>query len=151
MSSKNQNKTTGVHLLHNNEIKRNSYNDSIQQDSMLLHVYDVESSIAEIGMNTFVHFLPSLSANRKGFFYSCNQSKMKEKTYRSIAKTISWRTVGTIDTILISWLVIGNLSWAMSIGGVELFTKMGLYFVHERTWNKINFGREKDQPLDYHI
>jgi len=76
---------------------------------------------------------------------------MKEKTYRSIAKTISWRTIGTIDTVLISWLVIGDLTWAMSIGGVELFTKMGLYFIHERTWNKIKFGKEEKHPIDYNI
>ncbi|MCY1634208.1 DUF2061 domain-containing protein [Marinifilum flexuosum] len=78
-------------------------------------------------------------------------NEMKEKTYRSIAKTISWRTIGTIDTVLISWLVIGDITWAMSIGGVELFTKMGLYFLHERTWNKIKFGKEDKHPVDYHI
>jgi uncharacterized membrane protein len=76
---------------------------------------------------------------------------MRENTYRSIAKTISWRTVGTLDTILISWLIIGDITWAMSIGGVELFTKMGLYFIHERTWNKIKFGKEENHPIDYHI
>ncbi|SES97072.1 Predicted membrane protein [Draconibacterium orientale] len=51
-----------------------------------------------------------------------------ERKRRSIVKTISWRTIGTIDTILISWMVVGDINFAVTIGGVELFTKMALYF-----------------------
>ncbi|HYQ56956.1 MAG TPA: DUF2061 domain-containing protein [Draconibacterium sp.] len=74
-----------------------------------------------------------------------------ERKRRSIVKTISWRTIGTIDTILISWFVVGDINFAVTIGGVELFTKMTLYFFHERAWNKINFGRVKDTPIEYEI
>ncbi len=76
---------------------------------------------------------------------------MREKPYRSIVKAISWRAVGTIDTILIAWLVIGKLEFAVTIGGVELFTKMALYYLHERTWNKIRFGKVTDSDMDYQI
>lgn len=76
---------------------------------------------------------------------------MIEKPYRSIVKSISWRALGTIDTILISYLIIGEMKFALSIGGIELFTKMILYFLHERTWNKINFGRIKSDKIEYHI
>jgi uncharacterized membrane protein len=68
-------------------------------------------------------------------------SEQKEGLKRSIAKTISWRLVGTLDTILISWLITGTLELAFSIGLVELVTKMGLYFFHERAWNKIKWGK----------
>nr|WP_321355073.1 DUF2061 domain-containing protein [uncultured Draconibacterium sp.] len=74
-----------------------------------------------------------------------------ERKRRSIVKTISWRTIGTIDTIFISWLVVGDINFAVTIGGVELFTKMTLYFFHERAWNKINFGRVKHTPIEYEI
>ncbi len=77
--------------------------------------------------------------------------KTIERKRRSIAKTISWRAVGTLDTILISWLVVGNLNFAVTIGGVELFTKMALYFFHERAWNKCSYGREKQTPIEYEI
>lgn len=77
--------------------------------------------------------------------------RMIEKPHRSVVKTISWRTIGTLDTILISWLVVGNVNFAVTIGGVELFTKMILYFFHERAWNKTNFGRVKDTPIEYEI
>jgi len=66
-----------------------------------------------------------------------------EKEWRSVAKAISWRCVGTIDTMLISWLITGRLSLALSIGVVELFTKMILYYLHERAWNKLSLGRVK--------
>lgn len=69
------------------------------------------------------------------------QDKSSEKPLRSIVKSVSWRIVGTLDTILISWLITGTLQLALSIGFVELITKMVLYFFHERIWNKINWGK----------
>ncbi len=60
---------------------------------------------------------------------------------RSIAKAISWRTVGTLDTITIAWLVTGQLTLAVSIGAIETVTKVLLYYGHERVWNNINWGK----------
>lgn len=77
--------------------------------------------------------------------------KIVEKSSRSIVKTISWRILGTIDTIIISWIVIGDLNFAVTIGGIELFTKMILYYFHERAWNKSSFGRVKQTPIEYEI
>ncbi|WP_072682609.1 DUF2061 domain-containing protein [Arcobacter sp. LA11] len=74
---------------------------------------------------------------------------MAEKAYRSVAKTVSWRTVGTLDTIIISYFITGDLTMAASIGSIELFTKMILYYFHERAWNKISFGKIKEP--DYQI
>ncbi len=76
---------------------------------------------------------------------------VNEKPYRSVIKAISWRLIGTMDTIFISFLIVGNFKFAVSIGGVELFTKMFLYFVHERLWNKIKLGRVEQKPIDYQI
>ena len=68
---------------------------------------------------------------------------MHEKPYRSVAKTISWRTVGTLDTIIISYFITGNLVMAASIGSIEVITKMILYYFHERVWNRLKFGNVK--------
>jgi len=76
---------------------------------------------------------------------------MSEKSYRSIVKSISWRTIGTIDTIVISYIITGKATLAISIGGIEVFTKMALYFFHERAWNRINFGRITKADTDYQI
>ncbi len=76
---------------------------------------------------------------------------MSDRSYRSIVKSVSWRTIGTIDTFVISLLVTGKLDFALTIGGIEVFTKMTLYYFHERTWNKIGFGRIKNTGSDYEI
>ena len=75
---------------------------------------------------------------------------MKDKHYRSVVKAISWRATGTVDTVLISFLITSQIKLAMSIGFVELFTKIFLYYLHERIWNRISFGREKLRK-DYEI
>ena len=76
---------------------------------------------------------------------------MGEKHYRSVIKAISWRTVGTIDTMVVSFFVTGNLVMAVSIGSIEVLTKMFLYYLHERAWDKTNFGRIKVVENDYQI
>ncbi|HEX5330102.1 DUF2061 domain-containing protein [Sulfuricurvum sp.] len=76
---------------------------------------------------------------------------MGEKHYRSVIKAISWRTVGTIDTMIVSYFVTGNLVMAVSIGSIEVLTKMFLYYLHERAWDKTNFGRIKVVENDYQI
>jgi uncharacterized membrane protein len=57
---------------------------------------------------------------------------------RHILKTISWRIIGTLDTIILSWFITGNWKWGIAIGGVELITKMVLYYFHERAWYKFS-------------
>ena len=76
---------------------------------------------------------------------------MHEKPYRSVVKTISWRTVGTLDTTIISYFITGNLVMAASIGSIEVITKMILYYFHERVWNKLKFGIVKPTENDYQI
>lgn len=73
-----------------------------------------------------------------------------EHRYRSIVKAISWRATGTVDTFIVSYVVTGKVGVALSIGGIEVFTKMILYYFHERLWNRLNFGREKVDP-EYNI
>jgi uncharacterized membrane protein len=68
---------------------------------------------------------------------------MKSIRSRSLAKALTWRTTGTIDTFLISWLVTGKPSTAGLIAGVEVMTKIALYYFHERAWNKIKWGRNE--------
>lgn len=68
---------------------------------------------------------------------------MKENRLRSLVKGITWRMLGTLDTIVISYILTGKIKVALSIGGVELFSKIALYYFHERVWEKINFGKEK--------
>ena len=65
-----------------------------------------------------------------------------ESRKRHIAKTISWRVVGTLDTMTIAWIITGNPMTGLKIGLVEVITKMVLYYLHERIWYRSNFGLE---------
>ena len=67
--------------------------------------------------------------------------KQGETKRRSVVKAITWRTLGTLDTIAISYVLTGEIKTAISIGGIEVFTKMFLYFFHERIWNMIKWGK----------
>jgi len=71
------------------------------------------------------------------------QDVRSEKPIRSIVKAVSWRVVGTIDTLIVSYLVLGEGKWmeASTIALIDFVTKMILYFAHERVWNKIKWGR----------
>jgi uncharacterized membrane protein len=70
---------------------------------------------------------------------------MRDKTYkRHIAKAITWRIIGTIDTILLAWLISGNPYTGMKIGLSEVFTKMVLYYLHERVWFRVKMGVKRN-------
>ena len=64
---------------------------------------------------------------------------------RHIAKTLTWRILATTDTFLIAWFITGEWNWASAIAGMEVITKMFLYYFHERAWYKFSkFGVLKD-------
>ena len=72
-------------------------------------------------------------------------SKIRHK--RHIAKTITWRIVGTVDTILLSWIITGNPFTGLKIGFSEVVTKMVLYYLHERAWLKIGVENSRKRHL----
>ena len=64
----------------------------------------------------------------------------REAHGRSLAKAVSWRITGTVDTFIISFIVTGKATIAGSIAAIELMTKIGLYYFHERIWALIPWG-----------
>lgn len=66
---------------------------------------------------------------------------MSDTPSRSLAKAVSWRTVGTVDTFLISWFITGQPLLATGIAATEIVTKIVLFWLHERGWNKIFWGK----------
>jgi uncharacterized membrane protein len=64
-----------------------------------------------------------------------------ETHLRSILKAVSWRTLGTVDTFAISWFMTGRVEVAGSIAGLEIITKIAWYYLHERLWSAIPWGR----------
>jgi len=68
-------------------------------------------------------------------------SSMSKK--RHLAKTFTWRIIGTIDTTLLAWIIAGDPMIGLKVGGIEVVTKMVLYYLHERLWYKFDFGVDK--------
>ena len=73
--------------------------------------------------------------------YKEERAKPGVSHVRSIYKTLSWRDIATTDTFIISYFITGFFSWAASIATVEVFTKMFLYYGHERLWLRIRHRR----------
>lgn len=81
-----------------------------------------------------------ISDKQKGN-YRADSVKISDKPIRSAVKAISWRIIGTLDTMIISWVITGQLAMAISIGSIEVVTKMILYYGHERIWNHIKWWK----------
>jgi uncharacterized membrane protein len=67
---------------------------------------------------------------------------MHDETHtRSIVKALSWRVLATLTTTGLVFALTGKAALAIGVGGLEVATKMVLYFLHERLWNRVPFGR----------
>ena len=64
----------------------------------------------------------------------------KESSARSLVKAVSWRTLGSIDTFILSYIFTKDVKAAGAIASTEVITKIALYFVHERVWAQIGWG-----------
>jgi len=72
-----------------------------------------------------------------------------ETHLRSIVKAVSWRAGGTVVTCLIAWALTGSIELATRIGILDTLIKLGAFYLHERLWSRLDFGRE--HPPEYHI
>lgn len=72
-----------------------------------------------------------------------------ESNARSIAKAVSYRLLGSISTALLVYVFSGNAKVSIGVGALDAVVKMALYYLHERLWNHISFGRQR--PPEYEI
>jgi uncharacterized membrane protein len=68
---------------------------------------------------------------------------LREKHIYGFGKALTWRVIGSLDTILWAFIVTGSVGTSLSIGGMEFLTKTVLFYVHERTWLKFKWGLHK--------
>jgi uncharacterized membrane protein len=100
----------------------------------------------EVITKMILYFLHERAWFKYGYSKKAHGTKMSRK--RHILKTFSWRLIGTIDTMLLAWLISGNPMIGLKVGGIEVITKMVLYYLHERVWYKYDFGIEKEKNND---
>ena len=67
--------------------------------------------------------------------------------YRHIIKTLTWRFIASVDTFMVSWFYTGNIQMGLRISFFEVFTKIFLYYMHERVWFRFNFPNSKLRHL----
>ena len=66
---------------------------------------------------------------------SLNSAKnLRESHLRTMLKTLSWRIIATLTTIIITYIVTGSVDSAWKVGSAEFIAKMVIYYVHERIW-----------------
>ena len=70
----------------------------------------------------------------------------KEEHKRTAAKAISWRIIATLTTMTIVFLFTRKFILTLEVGAAEVISKMSFYYLHERIWNKISWGKKK-HPL----
>ena len=65
---------------------------------------------------------------------------MQESRLRSIIKAFSWRIIASLTTVAIAYFITGKINMALSIGAIEVFLKMVIYYFHERLWQLVPRG-----------
>jgi len=108
-----------------------------------IYLYKILIPTNPIGFKYFNDKVIMITEKIAGADSTFQEDSSSEKPIRSVAKAISWRVVGTIDTLIVSYLVLGEgrLGEASAIAVIDFVTKMILYFAHERVWNKIKWGK----------
>jgi uncharacterized membrane protein len=67
---------------------------------------------------------------------------LSDQPKRSLAKTVSWRCTGSFSTFVISYMVSGNFIIAGSIAIIQVTANTVLYYIHERLWDRVSWGRK---------
>lgn len=97
-------------------------------------------AITEIITKIFIYYFHERFWVWMSWGTSVVDGRRKETFRRTTTKTFTFRTIATLDTMLLAWFFTGNIQTAMSIGALEIFTKLTLYFFHERIWARLPFG-----------
>lgn len=126
-------------------------------DTILLSWFITENAMTglKIGTTELITKMVLYYLHERAWF-NLRVFKDSSARIRHILKTFTWRFIGTVDTIVLAWLISGNAEFGLSIGGLELVTKMVLYYIHERMWYKVRFGLEDktkqitEQLKDHH-
>lgn len=97
-------------------------------------------AITEVITKMVLYYLHERFWEARRWGTTSSGSTRKESWSRSTTKTATWRILASLDTTLLAWLFTGSVATALSIGGLEVVTKLILYFFHERIWANIGYG-----------
>ena len=106
-------------------------------------------AITEVATKFILYFLHERTWALIGWGIVFRKTRHRETMRRTTIKTGLWRIIASLDTFALAWFFTGSIATAASIGGLEVLTKLTLYFFHERIWARLRFGLEQ-RPLQPH-
>ena len=103
------------------------------------YTYDLALYIAsfEIITKTILYYFHERIWN----IFKIGRLKEKVRRGRSLFKAMTWRVIASLDTFFLSYIITGRFDWATSIAIFEIITKAIIYYFHERSWNRVKWGR----------
>ncbi len=104
----------------------------------------VQIGMAEVITKMVLYYL----RERVWFNLEAGFTKTGNSRKRHIAKTFTWRVVGTLDTMILAWVISGDPMVGLKVGGAEVITKIVLYYLHERVWYKLDYGLTNRRSKD---
>lgn len=99
-------------------------------------------ALTEVVTKMALYFFHERFWAKLGWGVKVVDGKREESYSRTTTKTSTWRVIASLDTMLLAYFFTGNIATAISIGGLEVITKLILYFIHERVWSTLPFGIE---------
>lgn len=99
-------------------------------------------AMTELVTKVVLYYLHERAWARLGWGLRHDGRRRHELHRRSVTKTASWRVLAGIDTVVLALIFTGSIGAALSIGALEVITKLGLYFLHERAWARIHWGHD---------
>ncbi|MAU36659.1 MAG: hypothetical protein CMD14_04740 [Flavobacteriales bacterium] len=116
-------------------------------DTLLLAVFFTSSfkiggwiAFTEIVTKTLLYYLHERTWYAYRWNFKTEKHKKTGNKKRHIIKTVTWRIIGTLDTLILAWIFTGDALTGVKIITAELITKMVLYYLHERAWYASNWG-----------
>jgi uncharacterized membrane protein len=103
----------------------------------LLQTGDFKISL-KIGSTDFVSKIGLYYLHERAWIYFVGRKTLIKNV--SIFKAVTWRTIGSLDTAMWAWIYTGSAITGLKIGGYEVLTKIGLYYLHERLWAQVPIG-----------
>ena len=91
----------------------------------------------EIITKTFLYYFHERIWN----YFKIGRLENSVKRSRSFYKALTWRILASLDTFLVSFIITGRFDWATGIAIFEIITKSIIYYLHERIWNRVKWGR----------
>ena len=91
----------------------------------------------EIITKTFLYYFHERIWN----YFKIGRLENSGRRSRSFYKALTWRILASLDTFLVSFIITGRFDWATSIAIFEIITKSIIYYLHERIWNRVKWGR----------